>query len=174
MGAAFLVLLVSFSIPSLVTAQISCADEAILKLFSSYSTSDGLRYIAYSHACREPLNHGHLIFYSSWFREGNPRVAIQTRINERGVAESMRSVFDWADQDVRSKQLTEEQAAAVAMTIAELPQSAKSPPLGFLYVVSFKKDGEWMTRIYDRRQLPAAITKLHSIVGVPVISNSGA
>jgi len=173
-GAAFLVLLVSFSISSLVHAQISCGDEAILKLFSSYSTSDGLRYIAYSHACRDPLSQHRLIFYSSWFLKGNPRVAIQTRVNERGVAESMRSVFDWEDQDVRSKQLTEAQAAAVEMAIAELPKSAKSTPLGFLYVVSFKKHGEWMTRVYDRRQLPAAITKLHSIVGIPVISNGGA
>jgi hypothetical protein len=172
--AAFVVLLVSVSLHSLVTAQISCGDKAILELFSSYSSSDGLRYIAHSHACREPLNHHHLIFYSSWFLEGNPRVAIQTMINEQGIAESVRSVFDWADQDARSNQLTEEQAAAVAMTIAELPESAKSPPLGFLYVVSFKNHGEWMTRIYDRRQLPAAITKLHSIVGYPVISNGGA
>ena len=172
--AAFVVLLVSLSIYSLVAAQISCGDEAVLNLFSSYPSSDGLRYIAYSHACREPLNQHHLIFYSSWFLEGKPRVAIQTRINERGVAESVRSVFDWADQAARSKQLTEEQAAAVAMTIAELPESAKSTPLAFLYVVSFKNHGEWMTRIYDRRQLPTAITKLHSIIEYPVMSNGGA
>ena len=169
-SAAFLVLLV---IPSLATAQTSCGDEAILKLFASYPSSEGLGYIAGSHACRAQLNHHHLIFYSSWFLDGNPRVAIQTRINERGVANSVRSVFDWAQQAARSKQLTVEQAAAVAMAIAELPESAKSPPLAYLYVVSFRKHGEWMTRIYDRRQLPAAITKLRSIVGYPVISNDG-
>jgi hypothetical protein len=173
-GAAFVLLLVSLSIDSLVTAQTPCGDEAILKLFSSYPSSEGLRYIAYSHACREPLNQHRLIFYSSWFLEGKPRVAIQTRINEQGVAESVRSVFDWADQDARSIQLTEEQAAAVAMTIAELPESVKSTPLAFLYVASFKNHGEWMTRIYDRRRLPAAITKLHSILKYPVMSNSGA
>ena len=172
--AAFVVLFVSLLIHTHVTAQISCGDEAVLKLLSSYPASDGLQYIAYSHACREPLNQHHLIFYSSWFLKGDPRVAMQTTINQQGVAESLRSVFDWAEQDARSKQLTEEQAAVVALTIAELPESAKSPPLGFLYVVSFKNHGEWMTRIYDRRQLPAAITKLHSIVGVPVIPDSGA
>ena len=171
---AVVVLLVSLSIDTHVTAQISCGDEVVLKLFSSYSASDGLRYIAYSHACREPLNQRHLTFYSSWFLRGDPRVAIQTTINQQGVAGSVRSVFDWADQAARSKQLTEEQAAVVALTIAELPKSAKSPPLEFLYLVSFKNHGKWMTRIYDRRQLPAAINKLHLMVGAPVIPNNGA
>jgi hypothetical protein len=106
-AAAFVVLLVSLSIHSHVTAQISSGEEEILKLFSSYQSSDGLRYIAYSHACREPLNKHRLIFYSSWFLEGKPRVAIQTRISEQGAVELVRSVFNWADQDGRSKQLTE-------------------------------------------------------------------
>lgn len=170
-GAALLVLLVSLSLPSLTTAQISCGNKAVLELFSSYPSSDALRYIAYSHACWEPLNRNHSIFYSSWFLHGDPGIAIQTRINEQGVAVSYRSVFNWADQAARSKHLTEKEAAAFAMTLAELPESAKPPPLGFLYVVSFKNSGEWMTRIYDRRRLPAAITSLHSIIGYPVPSN---
>ena len=163
-GAAFLVLFVSLSIHA-VTAQTSCGDEAVLNLFSPYSPGDALRYVAYSHACRQPLDRHHLIFYSSWFLEGNPKVAMQTRINERGMAESVRSVFDWAEQGFKSKQLTEEDAAAIAKTIGELPESSKTPPLEFLYVVSFKNHGEWITRVYDRRHLPAAITKVHSISG---------
>ena len=173
-GAAFVVLLVSLSSHSLVTGQVFCGDEKVLELFSSYASSDGLRYIAYSHACREPLNKHRLIYYSSWFLKGKPRVAIQTRINEQGAVEVVRSVFNWADQDGRSKQLTEEQVASVAMIIAELPESAKSTPLAFLYVVSFKNQGEWMTRIYDRRHLPASITKLHAILRYTVMSNGGA
>lgn len=171
--ASLLVFFASLSIPLLADAQIPCGDEAVFKLFSPYPSSDGLRYIAYSHACREPLNQNDFIFYSSWFLQGNPRVTMQTRINQKGGAEVVRSVFDWADQANRFKQLTEEQADAVAMAIAELPESAKKPPLAFLYVVSFKKQGEWMTRVYDRKKLPAAITKVHSIAGYAVISDDG-
>ena len=93
---------------------------------------------------------------------------MQTRITERGIAESVRSVFDWAEQGFKSKQLTEEEAAAIAKAIGELPESSKTPPLEFLYVVSFKNHGEWITRVYDRRHLPAAITKVHSISAYPL------
>ncbi len=147
-------------------AQIGCEEPAVIKIFSPYPASEALQQIAASHACRTALNRQHLIFYSSWFLEGNPRVAMQTRIKQSGQASSVRSVFNWAEQAARFSDLTEQQMTSVAKAIEELPESAQSIPLDFLYVASFKYKGEWVTRVYDRRNLPAGIPKLHAVAGL--------
>jgi hypothetical protein len=163
--AGIMILLVAaFAQP--LKAQIGCEEATVIKLFSSYPASQALQHIADSHACRAALNRQHLTFYSTWFLEGNPQVAMQTRINQSGQASSVRSVFNWAEQAGKMNDLTEEQMKSVTNAIEELPESAQSIPLEFLYVASFKYKGEWVTRIYDRRHLPAGITKLHAVVGL--------
>ncbi|HEU0253340.1 MAG TPA: hypothetical protein VFR12_09940, partial [Pyrinomonadaceae bacterium] len=124
-------------------AQIGCEEPAVIKIFSPYPANEALQHIATTHACRSTLNRQHLTFYSTWFLEGNPRVAIQTRIHQSGQASSVRSVYNWAEQASRVNDLTEAQMTSLGKVFEELPESAQSIPLEFLYIASFKHKGEW-------------------------------
>ena len=147
-------------------AQIGCGEPAVIKIFSAYPASEALQHISTTHACRAALNREHLIFYSTWFLDGNTKIAMQTKINQSGQASSVRSVYNWAEQASRVNDLTEAQMTSVGKVIEELPESAQSIPVEFLYIASFKYKGEWMTRVYDRRHLPSGVPKLHGMVGL--------
>jgi hypothetical protein len=81
-------------IPIVLVAQGRHYDEETLDLFARYPNSDALDHVARSHADREGLTRSHLVLYSTWFLDGNPRVSMQTRINADGEAYMVRSVFD--------------------------------------------------------------------------------
>lgn len=146
-------------------------DKEVFDLLANYPKSDGLDYVAYSHAGRDRLNDLHFAFYSTWFLHGNPRVAMVTTMTSEGEVHSVRSVFNWADQAGRWSQLTTDDLRLLMATIEELPKAAESPPLEFVVVVSFQQKGKWLTRLYDRRNPPPELTRIHKLANVIMYSN---
>ncbi|HEX6731814.1 MAG TPA: hypothetical protein VF074_17440, partial [Pyrinomonadaceae bacterium] len=86
-------------------AQDPSYDKETLNLFSHYPKSNGLDYIAYSHAYHEGVTRQNFVFYSTWFSNGRPNVAMQTTITADGKVYTVRSVFNWAHQAATSSQL---------------------------------------------------------------------
>jgi hypothetical protein len=150
-------------LPVAVIAQGISYDKETLDLFAQYPKSDALDHVAHSHAYHEFLARSHLVFYSTWFLDGNPRVAMLTRINADGEAYKVRSVFDWANQAATNWQLTADQLQSLLAATKGLPQSAQSVPLEFLVVVTFQQDGKWLTRLYDRRKPPNELITIYKL-----------
>lgn len=144
-------------------AQNPSYDKETLNLFSHYPKTDGLDYVAYSHASREGLTRQNFVFYSTWFLRGDPSVPLQTTITTKGEVYAVRSVFNWAHQAAWSSQLTPADLQLLLATIKELPKAAQSPPLEFIVVVTFQEDGKWQTRLYDRRKPPPELTRIYKL-----------
>ena len=152
-------------------AQSSMDDKKVLDLFANYPQSAGLNYVAYSHACRKCLNNQSFVFYSTWFLRGDPRIAMLTKVNAEGAVNTVRSVFNWADQDARWSWATTDDLELLRATIKDLPKDAESVPLEFIIVVSFQQDGKWATRLYDRRSPPPELTKIYKYAHSTMESN---
>ena len=152
-------------------AQSPMYDKEVLDLFAHYPQSQGLEYVAYSHAYREGLTKLHFVLYSTWFLHGDPSVAMQTTVNAEGEVYTVRSVFNWADQAGRWSRLTTDDFQLLLATIKELPKSTQSPPLEFIVVVSFQEDGKWQTRLYDRRKPPPELTRIYKFAHWTMDSN---
>jgi hypothetical protein len=146
-------------------------DKDTLNLFSQYAKSDALDYIAYSHAYREGLTRQNFVFYSTWFSNGRPSVAMQTTMTAKGEVYTVRSVFNWAHQAARSSQLTPADLQLLLATIKEFPKAAQSPPLEFIVVVTFQEDGKWQTRLYDRRKPPPELVRIYKLTHWTIDSN---
>jgi hypothetical protein len=140
-------------------------DKVTLNLFAAYPRSEALQYIAYSHAAHKVLARQRKILYATWFLEGNPKVAMQCLVDNRGQVFTVRSVYDWAEQGGEFRQLTEQQLKSLTTTLEDLPLSAQSPPLAFLVVLTLKHGDRWLTRIYDRRNPPEEVRKIYEITG---------
>jgi len=140
-------------------------DTDTLDLFAPYPKSDALESIAHAHADHEGLTRSHLVLYASWFLDGNPRVAMQTRINASGEVYVVRTVFDWANQAATNSQLSKAEFKTVLTTIQQLPRSAQAVPLPFIIVVSYQHKGKWQTRIYDRRHPADELITIFKLAG---------
>jgi hypothetical protein len=157
-------LILCFTLSSFVGAQNSSYDKETLDLFTPYAASDALKYVAHLHAFREGLTKGQLVLYSTWFVDGNPKIAMQTRIKADGDVYKVRDVYNWAEQAAKRLQLSADELETLLTTIQKLPDS-QSPPLEFLVVVTFQRAGKWQTRIYDRRQPPDSLVTIYKLAG---------
>ena len=163
MCKSIIAIILCFTLSSFVGAQSFSYDKETLDLFTPYPASDALTYFAHLHAFRDGLTKGQLVFYSTWFLDGNPKVGMQTRIKADGDVYKVRSVFNWAEQASTQSQLSADELETLLTTIKKLPDS-QSPPLEFLVVVTFQRDGKWQTRLYDRRQPPDTLIAICKLV----------
>lgn len=162
MCKSIIALILCFTLSAFVRAQSFSYDQETLSLFTPYPASEALSYFAHLHAFRDGLTKGHLVFYSTWFLEGNPKVGMQTRIKADGDVYKVRSVFNWAEQAATNWQLSADELEKLSTNIKKLPDS-QSPPLEFLVVVTFQRDGKWQTRLYDRRQPPDSLVAIYKL-----------
>ena len=151
-----------FTLSSFVGAQSLSYDKDTLALFTPYPASDALNYIAQSHANYDGLTKAHLVLYSTWFSDGNPKIAMETKIRADGHAYNVRSVFAWADQAATNWQLSADESQTLSTAINNLPDS-ESVPLDFVVVVTFQRDGKWQTRLYDRRHPPESLVTIYKL-----------
>ena len=146
-------------------------DKPTLDLFAKYPDTDELKMVFYSHAYREGLDKSDLVLLSTWFLGGRPGVVMKTSVDTHGRVYTVRSVYNWAEQNSKWQQLTETESQSTFAVLKTLPDSAPQPPLPFLVVVSFKLDGKWQTRLYDRRNPPAELTKVYQLVHSVIDAN---
>jgi hypothetical protein len=89
---------------------------------------------------------------------------MQTRIKADGDVYKVRSVFNWAEQAATQSQLSADELETLSTTLKKLPDS-QSPPLEFVVVATFQRDGKWQTRLYDRRQPPESLVTIYKLAG---------
>jgi len=145
-----------------VAAQSLSYDKETLALFTQYPASEALNYIAHAHANHDGLTKAHLVLYATWFSDGNPKVANETKIKADGDVYNVRSVFDWADQAAKNWHLSAAESQTLSTAIKNLPDS-ESAPLDSVVVVTFQRDGKWQARLYDRRHPPDSLVTIYKL-----------
>jgi len=147
-------------------------DKAVLDLFVSYPESNDLNVIVHSHARREPLGKSGAAFYSTWYPAGNPRVAMATIVDNDGHA----FTYPLRNSEVgpthsRWKRLPDVNSASFLATVRTLPDTISGVAVANLVIVSFRVDGRWQTRLYDRTKPPAELVNLYRLLQAPLDSN---
>ena len=145
-----------------VGAQSLSYDKETLALFNQYPASDALNYIARLHADHDGLTKAHVVLYSTWFLDGNPKVAMETKFKVDGDVYNVRSVFDWAHQAATNWHLSADESQTLSTAIKNLPDS-ESAPLDSVVVVTFQRDAKWQTRLYDCRHLPDSLVTVYKL-----------
>jgi hypothetical protein len=138
---------------------------------SRYPHSAALDQVAQSHREAATDREG-LLLLSTWFLDGDPRVAMMCRVRTDGHVSTFRYLFDYSEgtgaiQKSQAVDLVPDQFAALRETIRSLPE-AQSPPLENLVVISFPRGERWLTRTYDRTNLPPLVTQVFTTTGAPI------
>ena len=109
-----------------------------------------------------------LLLLTTWFLDGDPRVAMTCRVRPDGHVSTFGYVYEQGLSNPRKSDLVADQLAALRESIAALPAS-QHPPLANLLVVSFRSpSGQWLTRTYDRTAPPVGVAELFTITGAPL------
>ena len=153
--------LVSGQSASLDSVQRASLDQATLDLFVGYSQSNDLKSIIYSHARREPMEGSSVALYSTWFLYGSPHAVMATIVYLDGRVYTY--LLPETDRTRRWKELPAIDLPLFTATVKTLPESTPSISLTDLVIVSFRVDGKWQTRLYNRRNAPAELTKIYQL-----------
>ena len=106
-----------------------------------------------------------LLLLTTWFLDGDPRVAMTCRVRPDGHVSTFGYVYDEGLRNPRKSDLVPDQLAALRESLAALPAS-QQPSLQNLLVVSNRTPtGQWVTRTYNRTAPPAAVAELFTITG---------
>ena len=131
---------------------------------SGQEGNEALDYILRAHFDKRANLADGRVMYATWF-PGSPRIAIECEINAKGQACCYRSVYNWAAQDSHTIQLTGEEIKEVKESLNELPEPLGSPPVANMLILSFRDGENWITRYYDRLNLPDGIKRICKIAG---------
>jgi hypothetical protein len=134
-------------------------DRAVLDLFSDYFVGDDLWAIVRSHA-RRPVEEAHVAFYSTWFLDGNVRVPMGTIIGDDGRVKTFARS--------RWKQRPNVDLRSFMTTVRTLPETTRPDALANIVIVSFRLDGKWQTRLYDRSKPPKELVDVYRIAQSPL------
>ena len=107
---------------------------------------------------------------TTWFSSGaDARVGEWATVDVGGRLTTYRFVHEWAVQDSRSSQLTELQQAALTEALRLLPRSpSPAPAPADVVLVSYRQDGRWRTRAYDRTNAPEPVVDAFEAAGIPL------
>ena len=143
---------------------VDAPDQAVLDLFAGYPDSYDLRVIVYSHARREPMEKSGVAFYSTWFLHGSPRVAMATIVNNDGQVFTYPLPNSQIDRTRRRwKQLPNVDVPVFLATVRTLPETTSGVALANLVIVSFRSNGQWQTRLYDRKKAPTQLANIYRL-----------
>lgn len=138
--------------------------------FAAYPASPALSAIIDTHkqAGADPQDERALV--TTWFLDGDPRVAMMCSVQPTGHVSAYRFVHDYSIQPGRPlAELVAAQMADLAAAVGRLPPSQR-PTLDNLLIVSFRQatDGAWVTRTYDRTDPPPAVVDLFLLTNAPL------
>ena len=153
-------------------ARNAALDKATLDLFARYPENESLKLIIYTHARRQPMEAAEVALYSTWFLHGNPRGPMTTIVDIHGrvftypkpLAEIDRTRSRWKEQP--AVDLTVFLAA-----LRTLPVSTPPKAMSDLVIVSYRLDGKWQTRLYDRTKAPTELTTIYQLAHSVLHSN---
>ena len=136
--------------------------------FDRYPRSPALDAVLHSHAEAASDPREELLLLTTWFLDGDPRVAMTCRVRSDGHVSTFGYVYDEGLRSPRKSDLVPDQLAALRESLAALPAS-QQPALSNLLVVSHRgPNGQWLTRTYDRTSPPEPVAELFSITGAPL------
>ena len=136
--------------------------------FDRYPHSPALDAVIRSHAETASDPREELILLTTWFLDGDPRVAMTCRVRPDGHISTFGYVYDEGLRNPRKSDLVPDQLATLRESIAALPAS-QQPPLQNLLVLSYRTPtGQWLTRTYDRTAPPAPVAELFTITAAPL------
>lgn len=104
-----------------------------------------------------------LVLYATWFLRGEPGIAMQYTVDAFGRVNTVRSCYNWADQDCQMAQATPAVLSQLRRDIAALPAGSQLSSLDRLLIVSFYRDQRWTTRLYDRTEPPIQVRRLYKL-----------
>jgi hypothetical protein len=142
-------------------------EDQSAKLFAGYPKSPALESIIYAHRNLQWVKQSGLIFYATWFPGGNPRVADQCMVTEKGKVSAHRWVYDWAVQGGYYVQLRDSQLESLKHSVESLPESTQTPPLPDLIIVSFRNGEKWESLTYDRKKSADQVKDAYQLSGCP-------
>jgi hypothetical protein len=147
-------------------------DRDVLALFADYPRSNDLNSVVYTHARRMPMDKTHTAFYSTWFFRGNLRVPMATIVGEDGRV----STYPVRNSEVdatrsRWKRLPDIDVPPFLAIVKTLPETMSGVALGNVVIVSFRTDGKWQTRLYDRAKPPKELVNLYRLAHAPLDAN---
>lgn len=110
------------------------------------------------------------LLLTTWFLNGDPRVAQFCSVFPDGRRVTYQYVMDVASNAVQKVQLPPQTLRVLADAIAQLPPSAEPrPPLANLLIVSFRQGDAWETRLYDRTNRPPSVSTIFGATNAPVV-----
>jgi len=95
-------------------------------------------------------------------------------VDRKGVVWTCRDIHSWAYQGTKRRQLSQGLLKRLGEALLALPEGEEKPPLARLLIVSFDRDGRWLTRLYDRDSLPVEVAELYEIAGAYLKADCGA
>ena len=138
--------------------------------FSAYPHNDSFDFALREHLHPTPK----ALLRGTWFLRGEPSIAMECMVDTDGTGCTVRSVIDWAMQCYNPMQLDARKLKSLQTTLRSLPPSSGTPPWDRLLILSYRSDGVWETRLYDKSSLPLSVQKVYQIVGASVSNGSGA
>lgn len=139
-------------------------------ILSQYAPNGLLDVVIASHSqpvsgSGQKLNRKATLIYSSWFDQQAQSIS-QNWVGQNGKTEYWQSTG--ADTIGTSpRPLSARRLAWIQTLLPTLPPGAATPPaLSNLLIVSFWRDGQWTTRLYDRSNLPPQVVQIYQILGI--------
>lgn len=137
--------------------------------FAGYPASEALSRIVETHAEAGTDTRYERAVLTTWFLDGDPRVARFMSITPAGKCSKYQYVHaaEYSGPP-QPTQLSPQAMSTILDALQHLPPSGK-PPLENMVIVSFRKNGVWETRLYDRMNRPPALSTLYETANAPIV-----
>lgn len=143
--------------------------QAVPSQFASYPRSEALDRIIDTHVEAGTDSRYERILLTTWFLDGDPRVARFMSVTPAGKCSKYQYVHNAEySGPPQPTQLSSERVSEILIAAANLPPS-QQPRLENMVIVSFRKNGIWETRLYDRMNRPPALSTIFETTGAPII-----
>jgi hypothetical protein len=136
--------------------------------FAGYPADPALDKIVATHV-EAPTDKQQRILMTTWFQDGTPAGAsLFCSVTPEGRCSTYSYIPNVEFRAPRKRELPPETVALLRDALASLPVS-QTPPLANMLIVSFWKDGQWQTRLYDRTNRPAGVSTIFGLTNAPIV-----
>jgi len=137
--------------------------------FAPYPRSEALDLVIKEHVDAGTQSGEKRVLLTTWFLDGDPRVARFASVREDGECRRWQYVHQAeALRPSPRAQLPAETLRLLHQSLAELPPGTQ-PPLENMIIVSWWNGGVWETRLYDRLNRPSAVSTLFELTNAPIV-----
>jgi hypothetical protein len=110
------------------------------------------------------LRNRHLLVVMMVFRQPGS-FFLEYYLNEKGQEFDRRNNLPLGVGGTTSKELSDGDMKKIRQALAVLPEKNQAPPLNQLVILSHWNGTEWVTRTFDRANLPPAVAEIQRVIG---------